>query len=201
MRNTHATGFTLIEVLIAVAILSFGMLGIAAMQITGVRANQGSIVRSQATFIAMDMTERMYANRGGTRAGLYNFTSTAATSCAALPAGYVKCSEDLSSTSRSSCTSAQMATYDRFRVFCGMPSDAADTVASRLGGVRDLLPNGTLTVACAAQPAAPTAATPCSVTLTWEERAKSSTSTSSSTSQVVGAVTAQTQNLRMDLQP
>ena len=201
MKRPAQSGFTLIEVLIAVAILSFGMLGIAAMQITGVRANQGSYFRSQATYLAMDMAERMGANRPGARAGNYNFTANSATSCSSLPAGYAKCSEDLSSTALSTCTTAQVAVYDRFRIYCGMPADAADTVASRLGGIKDLLPNGSIVVNCAAQPAAPAAPTPCSVTVNWDERASYATATATATSQSAGAVTVQAQTVSMSIQP
>jgi type IV pilus assembly protein PilV len=56
-------GFTLIEVLVTMVILSVGLLGMAALQLTGIRNNQGSAMRTQATMLAYDIVDRMRANR------------------------------------------------------------------------------------------------------------------------------------------
>jgi type IV pilus assembly protein PilV len=56
------TGFTLIEVLIAVVILAGGLLGLAALQATSLRNNQSAYNRSQATQLAYEMADRMRAN-------------------------------------------------------------------------------------------------------------------------------------------
>ena len=56
------TGFTLIEVLIAMLILAFGLLGLAGLQTTGLRNNLSAYNRSQATQLAYDMADRMRAN-------------------------------------------------------------------------------------------------------------------------------------------
>lgn len=56
------TGFTLIEVLIAMLIMALGLLGLAAMQATGLRNNQSAYHRSQATQLAYDMADRIRAN-------------------------------------------------------------------------------------------------------------------------------------------
>ncbi|MFZ4502875.1 MAG: type IV pilus modification protein PilV [Methylovulum sp.] len=58
----HAKGFTLIEVLIALLILSGGLLGLAALQITSLHYNQSAYQRSQASFLSSDLTERMRCN-------------------------------------------------------------------------------------------------------------------------------------------
>lgn len=55
-------GFTLVEVLVALVILSVGLLGIAGLQLTGLRANQDAYLRSQANIIAQDVLERLRAN-------------------------------------------------------------------------------------------------------------------------------------------
>lgn len=57
-------GFTLLEVLIAVVILSIGLLGVAGLQATGMRNNHDAYLRSQATVLAMDISDAMRANRG-----------------------------------------------------------------------------------------------------------------------------------------
>ncbi len=57
----HA-GVSLIEVLVAIVLLSLGLLGLAGLQASGVRVSQSSIHRSQAAQLAHDMIERMRAN-------------------------------------------------------------------------------------------------------------------------------------------
>lgn len=63
-------GFTLIEVLIAVLVLSIGLLGLAALQANGLRSNFGAYARSQAVILANDMADRIRANP--TAAASYN---------------------------------------------------------------------------------------------------------------------------------
>jgi type IV pilus assembly protein PilV len=59
----HQAGVSLIEVLIAVLILAFGMLGFALMQTMGVRFAESSNYRTQATNLAYDMLDMMRSNR------------------------------------------------------------------------------------------------------------------------------------------
>ena len=56
-------GFTLLEVLIALLILSFGLLGLAALQAYSVKANQSAHFRSQATALANMMLDSIRSNR------------------------------------------------------------------------------------------------------------------------------------------
>jgi type IV pilus assembly protein PilV len=58
-----ARGFTLLEVLIALLILSFGLLGLAALQAYSVKANQSAHFRSQATALANMLMDNVRANR------------------------------------------------------------------------------------------------------------------------------------------
>jgi len=60
--RVNQSGFTLIEMLIAVVVISVGILGVAAMQTLGVRYTQNSYLLSIATQQAQDMAERMRAN-------------------------------------------------------------------------------------------------------------------------------------------
>ena len=64
-------GFTLLEVLIALLILSIGLLGLAALQTTSLRSNQMASMRTTATQLAYDMSDRMRANPVGVAAGEY----------------------------------------------------------------------------------------------------------------------------------
>jgi type IV pilus assembly protein PilV len=56
------TGFTLIEVLIAMLVLAVGLLGLAGLQATSLGNNQSAYNRSQATQLAYDLADRMRAN-------------------------------------------------------------------------------------------------------------------------------------------
>jgi len=79
MTPKRSRGFTLVESLVALLVLSIGLLGVAAMQLMGLRANSGSYQRSQATFLAQDITDRMRANRDRALAGNYNVAYGAVT--------------------------------------------------------------------------------------------------------------------------
>jgi type IV pilus assembly protein PilV len=62
MAKKSNLGFTLIEVLIAMVVLSLGLLGMAKLQGTALMQNQNSYYRSQATQLAYDIADRIRAN-------------------------------------------------------------------------------------------------------------------------------------------
>ena len=64
-------GFTLLEVLIALLVLSIGLLGLAALQTTGLRYNQMASMRTLATQFTYDITDRMRSNPVGVANGEY----------------------------------------------------------------------------------------------------------------------------------
>ena len=104
MHETHPAraerGLTLIEILIAVVILSIGLLGLASLQSTGLRFNQSAAMRSQATILAYDMSDRMRANIDGVEAGDYLADSEA------VPSAVGSCH------TTGGCTVAEMAADD-----------------------------------------------------------------------------------------
>jgi type IV pilus assembly protein PilV len=55
---------TLIEVLVAMLILSIGLLGAAVIQLNALKYTDNSRMTSQASFIAYDMLDRIRANSG-----------------------------------------------------------------------------------------------------------------------------------------
>ncbi|WP_421866893.1 type IV pilus modification protein PilV [Motiliproteus sp.] len=96
--HTHPprqTGFTLIEILVAVLILSLGILGLIGMETMALKNNQSAYHRSQATLLAYDLADMMRANPEGAAAGDYedalpdgtdnnnciSFTSTTPSGC------------------------------------------------------------------------------------------------------------------------
>jgi len=70
-------GFTMIEILVALVVLSIGLLGVAGLQITGLQGGNSSYLRSQANLYAQDIIERMRANRNAAVAQDYDITMTA----------------------------------------------------------------------------------------------------------------------------
>ena len=69
-------GFTLIEALVALAVLSIGLLGLAMLQVQGMKFTTESYFRTQATLLAYDIMDRMRANEAGTLAGNYGTQSS-----------------------------------------------------------------------------------------------------------------------------
>lgn len=68
------SGFTLVEALVALLVLSIGLLGVAGLQLTALRNNNSASYRSQATYLAYDIADRMRANRRAATEGQYNIT-------------------------------------------------------------------------------------------------------------------------------
>lgn len=64
-------GFSMIEVLIAIVILTFGMLGIAALQALALRSSQSSITRNEAVAQSYAILDAMRANRSQALLGAY----------------------------------------------------------------------------------------------------------------------------------
>ena len=101
-HNEHrARGFTLIEVLVSLVILSIGLLGIAKLMLFSSHSNDSAYLRSQATDLAYEMLDYMRSNivqagPNGTPAFAYNtaaatpavnpgFTCNTAPAAAACP--------------------------------------------------------------------------------------------------------------------
>jgi type IV pilus assembly protein PilV len=66
-NKKHSSGFTLLEVLVAVLVLSFGLLGIAGLLLASVQNNSVSTQRTTATFLAQDMADRIRSNINATK--------------------------------------------------------------------------------------------------------------------------------------
>jgi len=66
-------GFSLVEVLVTLVVLSVGLLGIAGMMASTVRNNHSAYQRSQASWLAYDMLDRVRANREAALAPSNNF--------------------------------------------------------------------------------------------------------------------------------
>ncbi len=147
--NRRIQGFTLIEALIALLVLTIGLLGAAGMLITSVRNSHNSYLRSQASFIADSMLERMHANPLGVWGGHYNGALDSSTPAAP-------------SCGSTGCTPRQVAEFDRAAI--------ARQVAQHL-------PRGGGSITCQTNGAAPVrnfGIQPidgsCRITMSWNEK-------------------------------
>jgi type IV pilus assembly protein PilV len=61
-RRFGMSGFTMVEMLVALVILSVGMLGIAGLYVTTLRTSNTAIFRTLAVNLAADMADRIRAN-------------------------------------------------------------------------------------------------------------------------------------------
>ena len=93
-------GVTMVEALVALVVLSLGMLGIATLYLTTLHAARSAITRMQAVNLVTDLADRIRANR---TAGIAYTAAAANNACVGGAIGAV------------SCTPAQMAADDLFR--------------------------------------------------------------------------------------
>jgi len=99
--NCSQHGFSLIEVLVALFVLSIGLLGLAGLQTLGLKFNTQSYQRTQAVLNAYDIVDRIRANAGGIAVGVYDDIGIDA----APPGSPPDCGA-------SACDNTQMADYD-----------------------------------------------------------------------------------------
>ena len=117
LRRAHCGGFSLLETLIALLVLSIGLLGVAGLQIAGLRSNQSSLQTSQAAALAYEIADRMRANPLAARTGGYRLV-------AGLP-GEIEIGNPASNCRSGRCASSELASIDiyewRLRVVSSLP--------------------------------------------------------------------------------
>jgi type IV pilus assembly protein PilV len=128
-------------------VLSAGLLGLASLQIAGMKTTHNSYQMQQATWLVNDLLERMRANKPevfrvatSDNPVPYLISSTSADYCVTANVPAVNCQTN-------QCNGKQMAADDIYRVMCGN-SLTTGGVATVSGGVNNLLMNGQLTVNC-----------------------------------------------------
>lgn len=160
MKSVHpsivkkASGFSLVEVLVAVLILSFGLLGLAALQIGSLRHNQSSHQRGQAILIAYELADRMRGNRDAAINEEYQMD-------ASLPdkTGVKNCETE-------KCAKEELAAYDKYVWLSGDVDLDGDTTPDE-GGVVNTLPDGRAIVSCDTAPC--TIASTHTITVMWND--------------------------------
>lgn len=156
-------GTSLIEAMVTAVVLAIGLLGIAALQGAGLRANNDAKFQTLASDIAWDLADRMRANvhdyAGGTTSP---YVTATAVNCASEPDPICAMTPDHDG---EECTSAQMAAFDLYQVSCVNGVSKTDTSYT-------FLPSGTLSVTCDLRkdkdgnPLG--AANPCTITVGWQ---------------------------------
>jgi type IV pilus assembly protein PilV len=104
LSKTQAAGFSLIELMVALVVLSIGLLGIAKMSLGSVQSNGSAFMRSQATALVQQVMDDMRANQLTAINGSYNIA------LGANPGAPANCVTAV-------CGPTQIATYDLARWF------------------------------------------------------------------------------------
>ena len=97
LRDFRGTGFSLVEVLVTLVVISIGLLGLGRLQGFGLAMNSSSHMRLKATYKAYELADRMRANQGALTSYL-NSSGSRVTAC----------------TQAAGCTPVQMAQNDLY---------------------------------------------------------------------------------------
>ena len=105
--SSHQRGFSLLEVMIAAVVLSFGLLGLVAMQAQSKFSGYEARQRTIASWLANDMVERLRVNRGAWESQANN-TWIVSAGTSSLPS----CANE--NGTMSSCSDAQLRDLDLY---------------------------------------------------------------------------------------
>ena len=153
-------GIGIIEVLIALVVVSLGVLGMASLQLTGMKHTSSGYNRSIAVLFSENLSSRMRSNPGSVNAGDYaDYDSAADANCNVRPVPICQASVGVNA---QSCTAEEMADFDLFSIACGSVNGDGEFV----DGVTNTLNDGRVQVECDA-PCGP--ASNYMVTITWNE--------------------------------
>jgi type IV pilus assembly protein PilV len=151
MRHARHKGFTLVEVLVALLVMSIGLLGVGKLVLFAARANDSAYLRSQATSLAYSIIDAMRANR------------TTALTGAAYPAGYVGTASAATNPGNicilgSTCTSGTLLVqYDMWQW--------RSAIKTALGQTGD----GTVTTAAVTDPVSGAISMTATISVTWDD--------------------------------
>jgi type IV pilus assembly protein PilV len=104
-RRCGSGGFTLLEVMVSLVILSVGLLGVAKLVMLSSHSNDSAYLRSQATTLAYEILDDMRANRNNALA--HGYDSTLAAGAAPVNPGFT-----CAGTGNACSSPANLALYD-----------------------------------------------------------------------------------------
>ena len=99
------TGFSLLEILISLVIMSVGMVGLAGLKLVAIKGTNEAHFRHEASLLMADLADRMRANEEAVDNGAYELSTAVDLSTAPSP--------DCSSTA---CTADELAEYDQYQI-------------------------------------------------------------------------------------
>ena len=162
MKNVK--GFTLIEVLVSVLILSTGLLGLVGLQTAGMRNIIGSYNRTQASQLASGMADRIRANVADLNAGTTGGTSIYATKGNPLTVTAPASPNPCLTAGNTTCDPAAMAQNDLYQWSQALNDTSNGLVKTGTITVTD--PNGAAVAVCPQTAPLPFQVT---VTVSWSE--------------------------------
>jgi type IV pilus assembly protein PilV len=207
---TVRRGFSLVEVMVALIVISVGLLGIAKLEALMLSSTGTSRLRSLVALQAASLAASMHADRdywdgsssywnpAGNPLALTGTQSAGTTTWSGNPSGLATsanspptCQESSpGSSSPPTCTSAQdMAAFD-------LNQWAGTTTSGTTTGLASVLKNSTTTLGCSQNTAANNVVT-CTITITWQEN----TVAANSQEQTTGGGAFQTQTYSLVVEP
>jgi type IV pilus assembly protein PilV len=136
-------GFTMLEILVTLFLVTMWLLGTASVQSSSLRLNSAAQFRTQAVFLATEIAERMQANRAAAIGGLYEYSGDGS------QGQTVDCVGD-----GAGCAPETLATFD---------------LDEWSGRVRDTLPSATMTIARVDPGTSPNLVT-YEIVIRWDDR-------------------------------
>jgi len=155
------SGVGIVEVLVALVVVSFGVLGMASLQLTGMKHSSGGFNRSKAMLFAQSMATRIRLNSVAADTFDYNNFDSEALLCSTPPVPYCQARKGAAG-NPPICSPQELAAFDLYSVSCG---DAGAKAPDK--GVKGTLPNGQLIVTCLTTPCTTDSAY--QVTVNWSE--------------------------------
>lgn len=136
--KTHAkhSGFTLIEVMVALFVLALGLLGLAMLQTTSLKLNTNSYSRTQASFLAYDILDRIRANPTAFKNDQYTVADKAAVTSLQTSYNTCKTSSCNCESAATSCDATNLALFDLGRWYA-QQYDATNPSATLLPGAAE----------------------------------------------------------------
>lgn len=130
-NRRHSDGFTLAEILVSLVVLSIGMLGMAGLQVSGLKNSATSTYRTDATQFAYDLADVIRANSVAVAGNVFHDIDIEDDETVADP-GH-SCMQTSTSASVSVCNAGEMAAVDLYHW---------------VAKVKSSLPGASMTISC-----------------------------------------------------
>jgi type IV pilus assembly protein PilV len=183
--TARSSGFSLVEVMVALIVITVGLLGVAKMQALALASTTSADQRAMAALEAASLAAAMHTNRTYWSASPPQTVSISSTSITSStggfpPGGTQNCTPSVASPpSTAPCSPTTLAAYD---------------LQQWQSALNQLLPSASAAISCSTNLSAPP--TSCSVTISWSENAVAINSTEANASKLnnQNSDTAQLQN-------